>query len=144
MVTVPPGLTMRPISLSICSGSSAWCNTMLANAASTAPSSRGKCVASPTTRSTFAAPRARRFFLATSSIAGALSIPTTRSTRGAIPAGGAGPGADVGDLRGFADPRDLGHLLDHTLVVVGEAQGVPVARNPLEELLHVFGAAAHL
>ena len=59
---------------------------MLANAASTAPSSRGNRDASPTTRSTFDAPRALRFSLATSSIAGALSIPMTRSTRGASPA----------------------------------------------------------
>jgi hypothetical protein len=59
---------------------------MLANAASTEPFSKGSRETSPATRSTLGRPRARRFSRATPSIAGAPSMPTSRLTRGAIPA----------------------------------------------------------
>jgi hypothetical protein len=59
---------------------------MLANAASTAPSSKGSRETAPATSSTLGRPRARRFSRATPSIAGAPSMPTTPLTRGAIPA----------------------------------------------------------
>src|SRR5919202_339582 len=39
MATVPPGLVTRTISRSMAAGSSAWWRTMLANSASTEPSS---------------------------------------------------------------------------------------------------------
>ena len=86
IVTVPPGLTTRTISRSVAAGYSPWWSTMLANAASTEPSSKGSQETSPVTRSTLGRPRARRFSRATPSIAGASSMPTTRLTRGAIPA----------------------------------------------------------
>lgn len=59
---------------------------MLAKAASIEPSASGSSERSPSTRSTFSAPRASRFSRAISSIPGELSTPITRPTLGARPA----------------------------------------------------------
>ena len=92
---------------------------MLANAASTAPFSKGSRETAPATSSTLGRPRVRRFSRATPSIAGAPSMPTTPLTGGAIPAMEPAPmpqpqGGAVGRVQpGSADraaPRRFAHL----------------------------------
>src|SRR5215213_6727144 len=113
---------------------------MLANAASTEALFRGSATMSPSSSSTLAMPSSARFFLATSSIAGELSTASTRPTLGGDPGGDeTRASADVGHLHIAGRAGDGSYLLDDALVVVGEAHGVPVARHPLEELLHVLG-----
>jgi hypothetical protein len=89
IATVPPGLTTRTISRSMAAGYAPWRSTMLANAASTEPFSKGNREISPATRPTVGRPRARENLRAipraTPSIAGAPSMPTSCWTRGAIP-----------------------------------------------------------
>ena len=92
---------------------------MLTNPASTETSFKGRQETSPATRSTLGRPRARRFSRATPSIAGAPFMPTTRLTRGAIPATEPVPvpqpqGGAVGRLQPAsterAAPRRFAHL----------------------------------